>query len=239
MSRFCPNCGTEVDDNAVFCPTCGQPIDQATETEMPPAPAWPEPSQPPPAGLTTRRHRDRSSGRHVECSRGCAPDLGRRGASTPTGPPARGCHASRSAAGGAGGGASRPRRAVRPGLEPAADDAGDALGLAYRRRGAAGRHRRRDRPVRRLAQPDRAHPAAGPARHRGDRLLLGERCRTSRPAPGDVSRRPDRLRHRARPARLRRRRASASCSSSSAPPRPRSVPSSSSSVATSRWAASR
>lgn len=42
MSRYCPNCGTEVDDNAVFCPTCGQPIDQAAETEMPAAPAWPE-----------------------------------------------------------------------------------------------------------------------------------------------------------------------------------------------------
>lgn len=43
MTRFCANCGTEVDDTAVFCPTCGQPIDQETETEMPPAPAWPEP----------------------------------------------------------------------------------------------------------------------------------------------------------------------------------------------------
>lgn len=43
MTRFCANCGTEVDDNAVFCPTCGQPIDQETESEMPPAPAWPEP----------------------------------------------------------------------------------------------------------------------------------------------------------------------------------------------------
>lgn len=43
MSRFCANCGTEVDHNAVFCPTCGQPIDQETESEMPPAPAWPEP----------------------------------------------------------------------------------------------------------------------------------------------------------------------------------------------------
>ena len=42
MSRFCPNCGTEVDDTAVFCPTCGQPIDQASESEMPPAPGWPE-----------------------------------------------------------------------------------------------------------------------------------------------------------------------------------------------------
>ena len=43
MTRFCANCGTEVDDNAVFCPTCGQPIDQETEAEMPPAPSWPEP----------------------------------------------------------------------------------------------------------------------------------------------------------------------------------------------------
>lgn len=40
--RYCPNCGTEVDDTAVFCPTCGQPIDQAAETQMPAAPAWPE-----------------------------------------------------------------------------------------------------------------------------------------------------------------------------------------------------
>ncbi len=48
MARFCANCGTEVEDSAVFCPTCGQPIDQATETEIPPAPAWPdqEPDQP-------------------------------------------------------------------------------------------------------------------------------------------------------------------------------------------------
>ncbi len=44
MARFCPNCGTEVDDAAVFCPTCGQAIDQATELEMPPAPSWPEPA---------------------------------------------------------------------------------------------------------------------------------------------------------------------------------------------------
>lgn len=43
MARFCPNCGTEVDDTAVFCPTCGQPIEQDVETEMPAAPAWPEP----------------------------------------------------------------------------------------------------------------------------------------------------------------------------------------------------
>jgi hypothetical protein len=46
MSRFCPTCGTEVDDNAVFCPTCGQPIDQAAESEMPAAPAWPVAAEP-------------------------------------------------------------------------------------------------------------------------------------------------------------------------------------------------
>ena len=44
MARFCPNCGTEVDETAVFCPTCGQPIDQASETEIPAAPAWPDPA---------------------------------------------------------------------------------------------------------------------------------------------------------------------------------------------------
>ena len=46
MARFCPNCGTEVDDTAVFCPTCGQAIDQASETEIPAAPAWPDPARP-------------------------------------------------------------------------------------------------------------------------------------------------------------------------------------------------
>lgn len=48
--RYCPNCGTEVDESSLFCPTCGQAVDQAAETEMPPAPAWPEPAPelPPP-----------------------------------------------------------------------------------------------------------------------------------------------------------------------------------------------
>lgn len=46
MARFCPNCGTEVDEGAVFCPTCGQAIDQDVETQMPAAPAWPEPAPP-------------------------------------------------------------------------------------------------------------------------------------------------------------------------------------------------
>jgi hypothetical protein len=27
MTRFCPNCGTEVDESALFCPSCGQPIE--------------------------------------------------------------------------------------------------------------------------------------------------------------------------------------------------------------------
>jgi len=47
LSRFCPNCGTEIDETAVFCPTCGQAIDQQAETAIPPAPAWPEPEPQP------------------------------------------------------------------------------------------------------------------------------------------------------------------------------------------------
>ena len=31
MSRFCPSCGTEVDESALFCPTCGTPIEAASE----------------------------------------------------------------------------------------------------------------------------------------------------------------------------------------------------------------
>ena len=41
MTRYCGNCGTEVDDTAVFCPTCGQPIDEGVASEIPAAPAWP------------------------------------------------------------------------------------------------------------------------------------------------------------------------------------------------------
>lgn len=47
-TRFCGNCGTEVDDDAAFCPSCGRPIappdhdDQAAA--IPAAPVWPEPA---------------------------------------------------------------------------------------------------------------------------------------------------------------------------------------------------
>ncbi|HET6379728.1 MAG TPA: zinc ribbon domain-containing protein [candidate division Zixibacteria bacterium] len=57
--RFCPNCGTEVDQDARFCPACGHALafDEGSptehvagvappapdEVEIPPAPAWPEP----------------------------------------------------------------------------------------------------------------------------------------------------------------------------------------------------
>jgi len=63
MSRFCANCGTEVEDLAVFCPTCGQPIDEAAETEIPAAPAWPDqaPDQaeaPAPAAAAAAPHWD-------------------------------------------------------------------------------------------------------------------------------------------------------------------------------------
>lgn len=55
MTRYCAACGTEVEDTALFCPTCGQPIDQESETEIPPAPAWPEsaPSAEPPVAERT------------------------------------------------------------------------------------------------------------------------------------------------------------------------------------------
>jgi len=49
LTRYCPNCGTEVDETAIFCPTCGQPVDEAAETQMPPAPAWPDPAPPAPS----------------------------------------------------------------------------------------------------------------------------------------------------------------------------------------------
>lgn len=59
MTRYCANCGTEVEDSAVFCPTCGQPIDQATETEIPPAPAWPDQaSEAPSADAPQPRHEE-------------------------------------------------------------------------------------------------------------------------------------------------------------------------------------
>jgi hypothetical protein len=44
VARYCANCGTEVDDSAVFCPTCGQPVEDVDPSDLPPAPAWPDPA---------------------------------------------------------------------------------------------------------------------------------------------------------------------------------------------------
>jgi hypothetical protein len=78
LTRFCANCGTEVDDTAAFCPTCGQPLDEATEVEMPPAPPWPESAPPPravepsagreepPAPRYTEQPPSTAAGAHVE-----------------------------------------------------------------------------------------------------------------------------------------------------------------------------
>jgi hypothetical protein len=56
--RFCPSCGTEIDEDARFCPTCGRtleidvegPAGEAETAAIPAAPAWPppepEPSEP-------------------------------------------------------------------------------------------------------------------------------------------------------------------------------------------------
>lgn len=43
MTRFCPSCGTEVDESALFCPSCGQPIVATGEAEPASAPASPQP----------------------------------------------------------------------------------------------------------------------------------------------------------------------------------------------------
>jgi len=40
--RFCPTCGTEVDEEARFCPSCGTILDDAHASELPAAPEWPE-----------------------------------------------------------------------------------------------------------------------------------------------------------------------------------------------------
>jgi hypothetical protein len=46
MTRFCPTCGTEIDESALFCPSCGQPIaplPDADEVAAEPATAAPPP----------------------------------------------------------------------------------------------------------------------------------------------------------------------------------------------------
>ena len=50
-TRFCGICGTEVDEDAAFCPSCGNPLNLSEEraSEIPPAPAWPEPEPEPEA----------------------------------------------------------------------------------------------------------------------------------------------------------------------------------------------
>ncbi len=40
--RYCPTCGTEVDEDARFCPSCGTTLG-VDQPELPPAPTWPEP----------------------------------------------------------------------------------------------------------------------------------------------------------------------------------------------------
>lgn len=43
--HFCPNCGTEVEEEARFCPTCGTTLasdSDASGPNLPPAPAWTE-----------------------------------------------------------------------------------------------------------------------------------------------------------------------------------------------------
>ena len=39
MTRYCPTCGTEVDDAALFCPSCGRPIERVAQPAARPEPA--------------------------------------------------------------------------------------------------------------------------------------------------------------------------------------------------------
>ena len=237
MARFCPNCGTEVDDTAVFCPTCGQPIDQASETEIPAAPAWPDPVRP--AGAAAREEPDEpAAAPRVDGWR--RDGYGRR---APSRGSVRGPHARR---GGTlrrppSGRAAPPVRArawppagAAPG-QPAGHMAGHDVRLAHRRRCGGRGGRRARRPVRRRDQPDRRAAPAPPARHRRQRLLPDQRAGHPAPAPRDVRGGRCRVRHRRSIASASAAPASASCSCSWGPPRRPSAPSSSSSVATSRW----
>jgi hypothetical protein len=54
LSRYCANCGTEVDETAAFCPTCGQPLDEAAQVAMPPASTWPDESTDPSAPMVAQ-----------------------------------------------------------------------------------------------------------------------------------------------------------------------------------------
>jgi hypothetical protein len=37
MTRFCPNCGTEIDESALFCPSCGLPVEPTADQVPPPS----------------------------------------------------------------------------------------------------------------------------------------------------------------------------------------------------------
>lgn len=69
MTRFCPSCGTEVDESALFCPSCGHPLEPAEPAglaepaERAPRPG-PEagPAVPPVAAPTPAPRSDRDDG---------------------------------------------------------------------------------------------------------------------------------------------------------------------------------
>ena len=48
MTRYCPSCGTEVDDAALFCPSCGNPIEAGSARAKPEPAAAPVAPRPEP-----------------------------------------------------------------------------------------------------------------------------------------------------------------------------------------------
>ncbi|ORT99901.1 hypothetical protein D081_1482 [Anaerovibrio sp. JC8] len=48
MSKFCPNCGEKVEDNAVFCPECGQNLNMESQPAAQPQQMVQQPMQQPP-----------------------------------------------------------------------------------------------------------------------------------------------------------------------------------------------
>lgn len=56
MTRFCPTCGTEIDESALFCPSCGQPIAPVAEPAPEAARSQAAPTPPDASSARTEAH---------------------------------------------------------------------------------------------------------------------------------------------------------------------------------------
>ena len=207
MVRFCPNCGTEVDDSAVFCPTCGQAIDQDAEIDMPPAPAWPEPSP-------------RAADAPVEMEP-VAPEPAAAEDEPPLEPawetiPRRPPEAGPAAAGAASGQVDTPTAVTdRPSDAASPNDAGSGLDLPFTMPvmlsgwligggSLVGGARGAGKSLQRLGQPGRAPPPRRAGRCRRHGLPIGILPDLPSPSPCDDRDRACRIRRRARSSEPRR-----------------------------------